>query len=145
MFIKEFLMSLNCQTFLPNSKIISRGENFENLYLIESGSVIVSDRNNGSDIAILKRYSYFGDYQIFLDVRSNVWYKSHKSSKVVWYILNKNKFIDLWNDYPGHIQFFMERSLCTRRLYKRLIKINTDQAVKFNLSFYMCFILITSL
>ena len=41
MFVKEFLTSLSWQTFLPNSPIISRGENLENLYLIESGKVIV--------------------------------------------------------------------------------------------------------
>ena len=71
MFVKEFLTSLSWQTFLPNSPIISRGENLENLYLIESGKVIVSDRENGSEIAVLKKYSFFGDYQIFLDARSN--------------------------------------------------------------------------
>ena len=41
MFVKEFLTSLSWQTFLPDSPIISRGENFENLYLIVSGKVMV--------------------------------------------------------------------------------------------------------
>ena len=129
MFVKDFLLSLNCQTFLSDSPIISREEICEHLYLIESGKVIVSDRNKGTDIVVLKEHWFFGDYQIFLDARSNVSYRSHKSSKVIWYTIEKSRFIDLCNEYQGHTQFFMERSLCTRRLYKRLMIINMSKTV----------------
>lgn len=108
---------------------MSRGEVIDNLYLIESGQVEVYDRNNGEQLAVLPTHGYFGDYQILLDTRSNVSFKSHTKSKVICYTINKDKFIRLLNAHPSHTQFFMERAMCTRRLFKRLVIINKHKAV----------------
>lgn len=67
-FISRFLVHLECQIFLPGMNIVDRGEEFDALYLIEEGIVAVTLHKYGQPIAYLPRFSFFGDYQIFLNI-----------------------------------------------------------------------------
>ena len=116
-FIMKLLISLECQTFHPGSIIINRGDIVENLYLIEKGIVEVFDSYNGEYLAQLERYNHFGDYQILLNVKSNVWFMAEISKNVIWFYLQKERFIKLLNDYSGHMQFYLERALSSRRFF----------------------------
>ena len=126
-FIMKFLVAIECQIFIPGNTIISRGEMLDWIFLIEKGTVNVLNHNKGEIIAELPRYSYFGDYQVLLDCFSNVSFVAGISEKVIWYTLQKERFVELLSQFPGHMQFYTERALSTRRLYKLLIhKLHQD-------------------
>ena len=120
-FIMKFLVSLDCQIFIQGNTIIDRGEITDCIYLIQKGTVDVFNHKNGEIIAELPKFSYFGDYQALLDTWSNVSFVAGPNERVIWYTLQKDRFINLLSQFPGHLQFYMERALSTRRLYKLLI------------------------
>ena len=97
-FVTQFLSSLEYQVFLKGQVIVNRGENFENLYLIEKGEVLVRDHQKGELIAKIPKYGFFGDYQILLNIISNVWFTSGLTEKVICYTISKQRFIELWNE-----------------------------------------------
>ena len=68
----KFLISLECQNFLPGNEIIGRGDIVESLFLIEKGTVDILDQKNGEYLAQLNKSNFFGDYQILLNIKSNV-------------------------------------------------------------------------
>jgi signal-transduction protein with cAMP-binding, CBS, and nucleotidyltransferase domain len=102
------------------------------LYFIANGSVLVLNHKDGDVIARLPRYSYFGDYQIFLDARSNVSYQACIDEDVVCYIIQKDKFLGLLELHDKHIGFFMKRALATRRMFKRLVLKSHHIEVRFS-------------
>jgi signal-transduction protein with cAMP-binding, CBS, and nucleotidyltransferase domain len=108
---------------MAGDRIVGRGEIFDELFLIQSGEVFVHPSSADSPIAKLSEGAYFGDYQIFLDTRSNVAFVAHSKSILTCHFIEKKRFLELCNRYKGHTQFFMERATSTRRLYKRLIKV----------------------
>lgn len=90
----------------------------------------VKDSSKGSDLAKVPQHSYFGVYQTLLNTCSNVWYQAASDQKVIWYILKKQRFLDLLSQFRGHHEFYMERALSTRRLYKRLSAENHKEIMK---------------
>lgn len=76
-FTSDFLSSLYCRIFLPDSEIVQRGEKLPELYLIYKGTVSVAlDGIQGSSVFfILPTHSYFGDFQLIFNLRSQYSYK----------------------------------------------------------------------
>jgi hypothetical protein len=78
-FTSDFLSSLYCRIFLPGSEIVTKGERFAELYLIHKGTVTLSVDSvvtgDQGEFFILPTYSYFGDYQIIMNLRSQILYK----------------------------------------------------------------------
>jgi signal-transduction protein with cAMP-binding, CBS, and nucleotidyltransferase domain len=109
------------QLFLPGKVLLERGEQCEYLYFIAKGSVLVVNHTDGDAVARLPRFSFFGDYQIFLDSRSNVSYQACVDEDVVCYIVHKDKFLHLLELHDKHTGFFMKRAITTRRMFKRLV------------------------
>ena len=78
-FIVRILYKLNPNVFLPGKVIIQKGESVEHLFFIEKGRVLVTNDfedianqddtsvDESSVLAVLPRYSFFGDYQLFLN------------------------------------------------------------------------------
>jgi hypothetical protein len=130
-FITQFLVHLQPQVFLPGKVIISKGEEVEYLYLVETSKVFVTNNfedigeleanklDEASTIAVLPRYSFFGDYQIFLDTCSNVYFVSDPDKIVILYTIDKATLIRLCEHHEGHYKFFSERAIATRRLFQR--------------------------
>ena len=119
-FISRFLVHLEWQIFYPGMNIVNRGEQIDTLYLIEDGIVAVTEHKFGRPMAYLPRFSFFGDYQIFLNICSNVSFTAGLNTKVILFCISKDRFIYLWKKFEGHYRFFFERALATRRLFKKL-------------------------
>lgn len=77
-FISEFLSSLYCRIYIPRTEIIKYGETFPEMYLIYKGEVHLHTKSLGKDSKFfeLPTYSYFGDYQIIFNLKSQICYKS---------------------------------------------------------------------
>lgn len=84
--------------------------------MIQEGNVGLSMKLNPYDLEsdqlffILPTFSYFGDYQILFDLKSQVIYKNISSKILITLCLTKDKLIELMEDYPEARKFYMERA-----------------------------------
>jgi hypothetical protein len=77
-FTSDFLSSLYCRIFMPGSDIVHKGDKLPELYLIYKGQVhLAVDPMDaeGTTFFILPTHSYFGDYQLILNLRSQFVYR----------------------------------------------------------------------
>ena len=130
-FIMQVLVNLECVSFLPEGSIINRGEQVDYIYFIEKGTVTVSKMDDGLPYAVMPRYSFIGDYQVLLGICSNATFKAHSSDYAVWYILARPVLMQLLNKYPRHHEFLLDRAISTRKLFKRLERIQHEEIVNF--------------
>ena len=134
-FIMQVLANLECVSFLPDGNIINRGEQVDYIYFVEKGSIQVSKVDNGLPYATMPRYSFVGDYQVLLGICSNATFKAHSHDYVVCYILAKPALLQLLNKYPRHHEFMLDRAISTRKLFKRLERIQQEKIVKISLCY----------
>ena len=120
LFITKFFASLTCKSYSAGMPIVNRGEIVEHLYLIEQGAVVVAAHTSGAVLAYIPQHGFFGDYQILLNTCSNTSFIASLDDQVVCLTIHKNDFLDLCRTYPSSRQFFIERALASRKLYKRL-------------------------
>lgn len=74
---------------------------------------------------ILPTYSYFGDYQILYDLKSQIHYKAgdgNLNKLCITLCLKKNKLLEMMDDYPEARKFYMERSWQRRIEFRRRMK-----------------------
>lgn len=121
-FISDFLSHLYCRIYIPKSEIIKHGETFPELYLIYKGIVILSLRgvSKENEFFVLPTYSYFGDFQILMNLRSQIVYKSGENEHTYCMCLKKSKFLKLLEDYPDAKKFYHERAYDRRIEFRRV-------------------------
>lgn len=94
-FTNELIINLLCRIFTPGRVVIGYKANVKEMYFIRQGLVEVFNNENddkeikkhenarGSKqkpILYLPKYSYFGDFQILFDLKSNMVYKTLECS-----------------------------------------------------------------
>ena len=83
-FKNDLISSIYSRLYLPRNDIIGQGENFTEFIMIQQGVVNVFinfnepelNVNHNYHFFILPTYSYFGDYQILFDLKSQLGYKA---------------------------------------------------------------------
>ena len=80
-FINEFIVELFCRIFLPGRPVISYKSSVKAMYFIMTGRVDVFNHENDElrkkdPVLYLPKYSYFGDYQILYNLKSNLDFKT---------------------------------------------------------------------
>lgn len=124
-FISDFLSNIFSRLYLPENEIVSQGERFLHLFMIQEGNVGMSLKLNPNDMDsdqlffILPTLSYFGDYQILLDLKSQVIYKNISSRLLITLCLTREKLLELMDDYPEARKFYMERAWQRRIEFRR--------------------------
>jgi hypothetical protein len=121
-FIVHFLSSLEHSVNMPDKVVVDRGEHVNKIYFIQTGSVVVKDTLDGEELALIPRYSYFGDYQVILDACSNVCFVTSQHSKAVFYTIKKDVFLTLLDNYKEYQNFFKQRAMANRNLFNKLRK-----------------------
>ena len=75
---------------------------------------------------MLPTYSYFGDYQILFDLKSQIIYKAKENKLLITLCLDKEKLLELMDDFPEARKFYIERAwkrrIEFRRRQKKFIK-----------------------
>lgn len=94
-FINDCLINIEPRVFMPGHRIFSRNEYMDHIYFIEKGSVIVKDYFDHKQIIRLEEGDFFGDYQILLEIRSNISYDVSEDEELVVFALKKEKFFEV--------------------------------------------------
>ena len=68
---------------------------------------------------VLPTYSYFGDYQILFDLKSQILYKAKENKLLITLCLEKEKLIELMEDFPEARKFYVERAWQRRIEFRR--------------------------
>jgi signal-transduction protein with cAMP-binding, CBS, and nucleotidyltransferase domain len=80
-FTNELIISMYCRIYTPGKTVISYKSNVKEMYFIRQGLVEVYNNENDEvdkekPILYLPKYSYFGDYQILYNLKSNILFKT---------------------------------------------------------------------
>ena len=67
---------MSCQILSTEQNILQENDSVENIYLIKSGCVKVYSRNYESHLTTYNEGSYFGEYQIMLDLNAGCLFKT---------------------------------------------------------------------
>lgn len=101
------------------------------------------DPNCEQEFFVLPTYSYFGDYQILFDLKSQIIYRAKESKLLITLCLDKDKLLELMDDFPEARKFYMERAWLRRiefrrrqkKFIKELIGLDLNQYNKEKISF----------
>ena len=110
---------------MPENIILDKGERFNDLFMIQEGNVGLSMRLDPNDsqslqeFFILPTYSYFGDYQILFDLKSQIIYKNISNKVLICMCLSRDKLVEIMDDYPEARKFYIERAWLRRIEFRR--------------------------
>lgn len=100
---------------------MNRGELFYKIYLISEGRVIIRDHEDDLGVIALPQFSFFGDYQLLMGVRSNVGYFSDYDGDTVCLTIDGTIFLNNCREFNGHFDFFHERASARRKYFRRIL------------------------
>lgn len=141
-FTNELIISMYCRIYTPGKTVISYKSNVKEMYFIRQGLVEVFNNENDEivkekPILYLPKFSYFGDYQILYNLKSNIVFKtlphSHDEKKnvptdpmpdIIFMCISKNELQALCDLFPQTAENIKRRSL-ERRL-RFMIQKNTN-------------------
>jgi hypothetical protein len=77
------------------------------------------DPQSEQEFFVHPTYSYFGDYQILFDLKSQIIYKAKESKLLITLCLDKEKLLELMDDFPEARKFYIERAWQRRIEFRR--------------------------
>ena len=80
-FTNELIINMYCRIYTPGKTVISFKSNVKEMYFIRQGLVEVYNNENDEKtkekpILYLPKFSYFGDYQILYNLKSNIVFRT---------------------------------------------------------------------
>ena len=109
-FVSYFVCSLYCRIYVPNQVIVRRGDKFPELYLIETGHVVLSlRRKQEHEFFRLPALTYFGDCQIVLGYRAKECYASG-SKETRMMCVSRKKLLALLEQFPQVKSYYTQRA-----------------------------------
>lgn len=124
-FTSNFLSNIFSRLYLPENNIVDYGDSFTELIMIQEGVVslqlrlIPNDSRSEQEFFVLPTFSYFGDYQILFDLKSQIIYRAKENKLLITLCLSKEKLLELMEDYPEARKFYMERAWLRRIEFRR--------------------------
>lgn len=155
-FTNELIINLLCRIFTPGRVVIGYKANVKEMYFIRQGLVEVFNNENDDKeikkqenargnkqkpILYLPKYSYFGDFQILFDLKSNMVYKTLECSlddnknfqeqlpDILFMCVEKSKIKQLIELFPQTAENIKERARERRIRFMTQKNINS---IKFN-------------
>lgn len=119
--------------YTPGKNVISYKSNFKEMYFIRQGLVEVYNNENDENekekpILYLPKFSYFGDYQILYNLKSNIVFKTlanapedkrvsnnEQMPDIIFMCISKDDLLELCELFPQTAENIKRRSL-ERRL-----------------------------
>ena len=131
-----------CRIYTPGKVVISYKSNVKEMYFIRQGLVEVFNNENDEitkekPILYLPKFSYFGDYQILSNLKSNIVFKTLSPNNeddrtgtaepmpdIIFMCISKNELLELWDLFPQTAENIKRRSLERRQRF--MLQKNTN-------------------
>ena len=131
-----------CRIYTPGKTVISYKSNVKEMYFIRQGLVEVFNNENDEvekdkPILYLPKYSYFGDYQILYNLKSNLVFKTlahtpdNKAQQqpeqlpdIIFMCISKDVLCELCDLFPQTAENIKRRSL--ERRHRFMLQKNTN-------------------
>lgn len=141
-FTNELIINLYCRIYTPGKTVISYKSNVKEIYFIRQGLVEVFNNENDekdkeTPILYLPKYSYFGDYQILYELKSNLVFKTvassqddkkngttEKTPEVIFMCIKQEDLLNLCALFPQTAENIKKRAL--ERRHRFMIQKNTN-------------------
>lgn len=94
------------------------------------------DPQSEQEFFVLPTYSYFGDYQILFDLKSQIIYKAKENKLLITLCLDKEKLLELMDDFPEARKFYIERAWLRRIEFRRRQKKFIKELIALDLNQY---------
>ena len=128
-FTTDFVMNLYCRVYIPGQDIVKFQEYFDEMYLIREGSISVIHVEEFGKKESQKRYmevielppnSFFGEYNIVLNLKSMYIYKSSEGDDTSTMCIKRNVLQQLLEEYPKIKEYWIEKWTERRKEFRRL-------------------------
>ena len=122
-FVRRILTSLDCQIFdsgsVSTSIIVKAGKEVDHVYFIQKNKVDVVDARGIFILSTLLEGSWFGDFNVFLELKSKFTYKASDdgrqcNTQVMVMMCPAKTFRDICHEYPETENWMVNRSLMRR-------------------------------
>ena len=114
-FIEQFCLCLNSKLSFQKKEIIQYGEMADALYFIKEG-IVYARLEEREEVFYIEEGSWFGDYQIMLNLRSNFSFCA-KSDIVTLIYIKRNKLNELLSDNPLINKLMQRRAIHRRKAF----------------------------
>jgi signal-transduction protein with cAMP-binding, CBS, and nucleotidyltransferase domain len=134
-FTNELIIAMYCRIYTPGKVVISYKSNVKEMYFIRQGLVEVFNNENDEiqkekPILYLPKFSYFGDYQILSNLKSNIVFKTllnspedkkYKANEpmpdIIFMCISKEILLSLCDLFPQTAENIKRRSLERRQRF----------------------------
>lgn len=116
-----------CRIYEPGKTIISHGQKLNEMYFISKGSAVFYDQKGVTPFLQLPQFSFFGEYQLMFDLRSNFVVKvggkedfqkqTAKQDKTTFLCVSQDIFERLFGLFPKSKIVVQKRALERRRVF----------------------------
>jgi len=128
-FTNEIIINMYCRIYTPGKTVIAYKSNVKEMYFIRQGLVEVYNNENDEihkekPILYLPKNSYFGDYQILYNLKSNIVFKTlaHTPDEkkpatnepmpdIIFMCISKDALLELCDLFPQTAENIKRRSL----------------------------------
>jgi signal-transduction protein with cAMP-binding, CBS, and nucleotidyltransferase domain len=133
-FTNELIINMYCRIYTPGKTVISYKSNVKELFFIRQGIVELYTNEGSEDskdkqpILYLPKFSYFGDYQILYNLKSNIVFRTlsnyaqenKKMSElpdIIFMCICKNNLMNLCELFPQTAENIKRKSLERRKRF----------------------------
>ena len=136
-FTNELIIAMYCRIYTPGKVVISYKSNVKEMYFIRQGLVEVFNNENDEHtkekpILYLPKFSYFGDYQILFNLKSNIVFRtlahtpddkkglnSEPMPDIIFMCIDKNLLLEFCELFPQTAQNIKRRALERRKRFMK--------------------------
>lgn len=126
-FQHQLIVNMYCRIYEPGKTIISHGQKLNEMYFISKGSAVFYDQKGVTPFLQLPQFSFFGEYQLMFDLRSNFVVKvggkedfqkqTAKQDKTTFLCVSQDIFERLFGLFPKSKIVVQKRALERRRVF----------------------------
>ena len=117
-FQNYLVVRMYCRIFEPDKIIVNFNKSVDEVYFIKQGQVRVFDKTGSNDFLILPQKSWFGDFQVILQLRSSFCFRAYEGDQnVVCMCVDAQTLEDAFSLFPRSKYPLLKRSLQRRKAF----------------------------
>jgi hypothetical protein len=108
-----------CRIYEPGTTIVSHGQKYDEIFFVVQGSALLYDDAGARPFLQLPQHSFFGEYQILWDLRSNFWVKVGGTDyqRTMFLAIDRETVMRLAELYPKSKLMIQKRGLQRRAVF----------------------------